>query len=68
VADYCSNRNRHDYVIATGEQHSIREFVDAAARVIEMSIIWTGEGLNERGSWNVERGGRRCGLSPTDGG
>ena len=41
-----------DYVIATGEQRSIREFVEAAARVIEMPIEWTGEGLNERGSWN----------------
>jgi len=41
-----------DYVIATGEQHSVREFVDAAARVIDMPIEWIGDGLNERGTWN----------------
>jgi GDPmannose 4,6-dehydratase len=40
-----------DYVIATGEQHSVREFVDAAARVIDMPIEWIGDGLNERGTW-----------------
>jgi GDPmannose 4,6-dehydratase len=41
-----------DYVIATGEQHSVREFVDAAARVIDMPIEWIGDGLDERGTWN----------------
>src|SRR6266853_516742 len=41
-----------DYVIATGEQHSVREFVDAAARAIDMPIELIGDGLNERGTWN----------------
>src|SRR5215471_16182953 len=32
-----------DYVIATGEQHSVREFVDAAAHVAGIAITWKGE-------------------------
>ena len=38
-----------DFVIATGVQHSVREFVDAAAAELEMSIRWEGEGLDEKG-------------------
>ena len=38
-----------DYVIATGEQYSVRDFVDAAAPYFNMDIVWGGEGLNERG-------------------
>ena len=38
-----------DYVIATGEQHSVRDFVNAAARELEMHVTWKGEGLDEKG-------------------
>jgi len=38
-----------DYVIATGEQHSVREFVEAAGRALGMEIVWKGEGVGERG-------------------
>jgi len=38
-----------DYVIATGKQYSVRDFVDAAAPYFNMDIVWGGEGLNERG-------------------
>jgi GDPmannose 4,6-dehydratase len=38
-----------DYVIATGEQYSVKEFVEAAAPYFGMKIIWEGEGLNEVG-------------------
>ena len=38
-----------DYVIATGEQYSVREFVEAAAPYFGMKIAWEGEGLNEVG-------------------
>ena len=38
-----------DYVIATGEQHSVREFVDTAARELGITIKWEGEGVNEKG-------------------
>ena len=36
-----------DYVIATGEQHSVREFVDVAAAELDMRLKWTGAGLEE---------------------
>jgi GDPmannose 4,6-dehydratase len=38
-----------DYVIATGEQHSVRQFVEAAARELGMTIRWEGSGLEEKG-------------------
>lgn len=38
-----------DYVIASGESHSVREFVEEAFSVIGSSIIWSGDGLNEVG-------------------
>src|SRR3954469_11986493 len=34
-----------DFVIATGEQHSVREFVEAAAKVLGMAITWQGSGV-----------------------
>lgn len=36
-----------DFVIATGESHSVREFVEEAAAVLDMNIQWEGEGLDE---------------------
>lgn len=38
-----------DYVIATGEQHSVREFVEKSAVYFNMKIEWQGDGLNEIG-------------------
>ena len=38
-----------DFVIATGEQHSVRDFVDAAAAEIDMQIEWRGAGVDEKG-------------------
>ena len=38
-----------DYVIATGEQHSVREFVDAAAAELGMALSWRGQGVEEKG-------------------
>lgn len=38
-----------DFVIATGEQHSVREFVAEAARRLDMQIEWRGQGVNEQG-------------------
>ncbi len=38
-----------DFVIATGEQHSVREFIEQAAREIALEIHWEGEGIEERG-------------------
>jgi len=39
-----------DFVIATGRQYSVRNFVDAAARELGMAIRWRGEGVNEVGT------------------
>jgi GDPmannose 4,6-dehydratase len=45
-----------DYVIATGEQYSVRDFVNAAAPYFGFKIEWMGEGLNEVGyDWNTKR-------------
>ena len=38
-----------DYVIATGEQYSVRDFVEEASPYFGMFIEWQGEGLNEVG-------------------
>ena len=38
-----------DFVIATGEQHSVREFVTRAASRLGMQIEWRGRGLEEQG-------------------
>jgi GDPmannose 4,6-dehydratase len=37
-----------DFVIATGEQHSVREFVDVAARKLGLRIEWSGKGEREK--------------------
>lgn len=38
-----------DFVIATGSQYSVRDFVDAAAKELEMQIEWRGTGIDEKG-------------------
>ena len=38
-----------DFVIATGQQYSVRDFVDIAAKELGMEIRWQGKGLNEVG-------------------
>ena len=42
-------KEARDYVIATGEQHSVREFVDLAANYLGMDIAWEGSGAEEKG-------------------
>jgi GDPmannose 4,6-dehydratase len=37
-----------DYVIATGRQHSVREFVERCARLLELELRWEGKGVEER--------------------
>jgi len=36
-----------DYVIATGKQHSVRDFVNLAARKLDMKLAWRGAGAEE---------------------
>ena len=38
-----------DYVIATGEQHTVREFATLAFREVGIELRWEGEGLDEKG-------------------
>lgn len=36
-----------DYVIATGEQHSVREFIECALEELGLAVVWQGKGLDE---------------------
>lgn len=38
-----------DYVIATGETHTVREFVELAFKEVDINIRWQGSGINEKG-------------------
>src|ERR1700746_1248127 len=38
-----------DYVLATGEKHSVREFVERAFACVDLDIEWHGSGINEKG-------------------
>ena len=38
-----------DYVLATGEAHSVREFVELAFKEVDIDIVWDGEGVCEKG-------------------
>ena len=38
-----------DYVIATGQQHSVRDFISAAAGQLGLTLAWEGEGVDETG-------------------
>ena len=45
-----------DYVIATGEQYSVKDFVDQAAPYFGFKLDWMGEGLDETAfDWNTKR-------------
>lgn len=43
------NEKPEDFVIATGEQHSVREFATLAFRYVGIDIRWEGEGMDEKG-------------------
>ena len=38
-----------DFILATGETHSVREFVEQAAKILGMKIVWKGKGKQEKG-------------------
>jgi GDPmannose 4,6-dehydratase len=44
-----------DFVIATGKQYSVRDFVNAAAKELDITVIWQGKGVEEKGYW-----GNKC--------
>jgi GDPmannose 4,6-dehydratase len=41
-----------DFVIATGKQYSVRNFINLVSKNLEMKINWKGKGLDEIGSFN----------------
>jgi len=54
--DYClamwkilQQKKPDDYVIATGKQYSIRQFINLTAKKLGMKIFWKGKGINEKG-------------------
>ena len=38
-----------DYVIATGETHTVREFIEEACRILDINLEWKGKGVDEKG-------------------
>ena len=54
--DYClamwkilQQKEPDDYVIATGKQYSIKQFVNLTAKKLKMKIVWKGKGIKEKG-------------------
>jgi GDPmannose 4,6-dehydratase len=41
-----------DFVIATGQQHSVKDFVNAVAAKLGMDLAWGGQGKTEHAYWN----------------
>jgi GDPmannose 4,6-dehydratase len=41
-----------DFVIATGEHYSVRDFINEASKNLDIKIVWSGKGLKEVGSYN----------------
>ena len=39
-----------DYIIATGETHSVREFIEEACKDLEIELSWSGKGIDEVGA------------------
>lgn len=37
-----------DYLLATGETHTVREFIEETAKILGMDLTWEGEGVNEK--------------------
>jgi len=53
-----------DFVIATGRQHSVRQFVEIAARELGIEVDWQGQGVNERGLVAAIHGDKAPGVAP----
>ena len=55
-----------DFVIATGQQYSVRQFVEAAAAEIGLSMRWAGQGVNETGYATSDAGSDYSGVRLAD--
>ncbi len=53
-----------DFVIATGEQHSVRDFVDAAAAELGVALAWEGAGPRKSAASPTIDADRGAGLAP----
>ena len=42
-------KNPKDYVIASGETHTVREFVELSFQEVDINLKWKGSGINEKG-------------------
>jgi len=54
--DYCvamwkilQHKKPDDFIIATGKQYSIKQFINIVAKKLKMQITWKGKGVNEKG-------------------
>lgn len=45
-----------DYILATGETHTVREFIEKVAENLKMTILWRGEGIDQVGWWILPDG------------
>jgi len=41
-------KKAEDFVIATGETHSVKQFIDLSAKILNLNIVWKGKGLKEK--------------------
>lgn len=55
-----------DYVIATGVQHSVRQFIDLAAKELGIVLDFVGEGINETAVVKSVHGGKAPAVAPGD--
>jgi GDPmannose 4,6-dehydratase len=48
-------KNCKDYIIATGKQFTVKEFINLVANELKIKIIWKGKGLKEIGFWQGKK-------------
>ena len=46
--DSFKQKKPDDFVVATGQTQSVRQFINIAAKLLNMKIVWKGQGLNEK--------------------
>lgn len=54
----------HDYVIATGETHTVREFVELSFKEVGIDIVWKGTGVDEKGYEDSRAGKLLVDINP----
>ena len=54
MADPAAADEPDDYVLATGETHTVREFAELAFDELGIALEWQGEGAEEKGVWSAD--------------